>query len=53
MKKRADSYTYTGSVDSFLSHKIYINVSYLKKGAYEINIVYKGKIIKKVHFNQD
>jgi hypothetical protein len=50
MKKRMMNIEYTGSISSFLSDKIYINVSYLKTGVYEIYILYKGKVIKKVRF---
>jgi len=50
MKKGLSHIEYTGSIPSFLSRKIYINVSYLKKGVYEIHILYKGKTIKKVRF---
>jgi len=52
MKKQDNGYSYTGSLKGFLSNKIYINVTYLKKGVYEINIVYRKKIIKKITFEK-
>jgi hypothetical protein len=52
MKKGLMKIEYSGSVPSFLSTKIYLNVSYLKKGVYEIHILCKGKTIKKAPFTR-
>ncbi|HYF67736.1 MAG TPA: hypothetical protein VD884_06355 [Ohtaekwangia sp.] len=50
MKKRPVIIHYTGSVPTFLSQKVYINVCFLKEGAYEIYLVHNGKVIKKIQF---
>jgi hypothetical protein len=52
MKKGLMNIEYAGSIPSLLSKKIYLNVSYLKKGVYEIHILCKGKTIKKTPFTR-
>ena len=41
---------YEGSIEKFLSTKIYINIKHLEKGAYELRIVHKNKVIKTIQF---
>ena len=46
MKKKR----YEGHMDHMDSYKIYLNVNHLKKGHYQLRIIYKNKIIKSTHF---
>ncbi|MCD2260948.1 hypothetical protein [Psychroserpens luteolus] len=41
---------YKGDLKRFTDNKIYINVNYLKKGVYDLHIVYKNKVVKQVTF---
>ncbi|MFT3794237.1 hypothetical protein [Flavobacterium sp.] len=39
-------------LDHFPQKKIYINVTHLEKGDYELNIVHKNKLISKTTFKK-
>jgi hypothetical protein len=43
---------YEAKIDELPSNKVYINVNHLEKGAYELNIVHKNKIVKKTSFKK-
>lgn len=49
-KKRI--YSYEGKLREFSSKKIYLNVNYLQEGKYELNIIHKEKLIKKITFKK-
>ncbi|MGI9546520.1 MAG: hypothetical protein ACR2MM_04755 [Flavobacteriaceae bacterium] len=49
MKKKR----YEGHMDYMDSYKIYLNVNHLKKGTYELKIVYKNRVIKNAHFTKE
>ena len=42
-----------GTIEKSPSNQIFINVNHLKKGIYDLNIVYKNKIIKSTHFSKE
>ncbi len=41
---------YEGSLEKFLTTKIYLNIKHLKKGVYEIRIIHNNKVIKTIQF---
>jgi hypothetical protein len=43
---------YEGSIVGPLKNKISINVDAMPKGQYELNIVEKGKVIKRINFQK-
>ncbi len=43
---------YRGEMDHLPNTRIYLNIKYLEKGHYELNIINKHKLIKKIHFNK-
>ncbi|MDC6386993.1 hypothetical protein SAMN04487891_11623 [Flagellimonas taeanensis] len=43
---------YKGETDHLPDTRIYLNIKYLDKGRYELNIMNKNKLIKKIHFNK-
>lgn len=43
---------YESKIELFPSKKIYINVNHLEKGSYELNIIYKNKLITKTNFKK-
>jgi len=43
---------YSGEIDHLPYTKIYLNIRYLKKGRYELNIMNMKKLIKKVPFKK-
>ncbi|MBP9793427.1 MAG: hypothetical protein KBC56_05450 [Flavobacterium sp.] len=43
---------YGTSLEKLPSRKIYINVNHLEKGDYELNIIYKNKLITKTNFKK-
>ena len=45
-------HAYKGNIKKLPYTKIYINVNYLVEGPYELNIIYKNKIIKKTKFKK-
>ena len=49
IKKNID---YEGKIEKLPDKKIYINVNYLEKGNYELNIINKNKLIVKTKFNK-
>jgi len=49
MKKKR----YEGNLKDMPGFEIYLNINHLKKGKYELKIVNKDKIIKRIHFNKD
>lgn len=50
MEKKSNKYK--GELPPMLDHKIYLNVNALKKGEYELKIIDKNKIIKKITFKK-
>jgi hypothetical protein len=42
-----------GDIEKLPSNKIYLNINHLEKGIYNLNIVYKNKIIKNTHFGKE
>tara|TARA_B100000809_G_C15119000_1_gene523544 strand:- start:1319 stop:1468 length:150 start_codon:yes stop_codon:yes gene_type:complete len=42
-----------GDIEKLPSNKIYININHLEKGMYNLNIVYKNRIIKSTHFSKE
>jgi hypothetical protein len=44
---------YEAKIDTLPSKKIYINVNYLEKGDYELNIINKNKLITKATFKKN
>ncbi|MCO6163842.1 hypothetical protein [Flavobacterium sp. NRK F7] len=49
-KKR--KYYFEGHLENLPSQKIYLNINYLEKGRYELQIIYKNKIVKKTTFKK-
>ena len=45
--------TYEGTLPRLPREKIYLNIDYLADGAYELTLVQRGKIIRKVLFTKD
>jgi hypothetical protein len=43
---------YEAKLDAFPSKKIYVNINNLEKGDYELNIIYKNKLITKTTFKK-
>lgn len=43
---------YEAKMEKLPSKKIYINVNHLEKGDYELNIIYKNKLITKTKFKK-
>lgn len=43
---------YEGSLHRLLTSKILINIDFIERGNYELQIIYKGKIIKRVDFSK-
>jgi hypothetical protein len=43
---------YKGNLNQLQNKKIYINIKHLEKGDYELNIVFKNKIIIKTNFKK-
>lgn len=43
---------YKAKMEKLPSKKIYINVNNLEKGDYELNIIYKNKLITKTKFKK-
>jgi hypothetical protein len=41
-----------GQIEKLPDKKIYININYLEKGEYELNIINKNKLIIKTKFNK-
>ena len=41
---------YEGRLRKTRTYKIYLNVNDLKRGQYELKIIYKNKVIKSTHF---
>ena len=42
-----------GHIEKLPSTKIYLNINHLEKGIYDLNIIYKNKIIKTTCFNKE
>jgi hypothetical protein len=40
------------NIEKLPSKKIYINVNHLENGNYELNIIYKNKLITKTNFKK-
>ncbi len=54
MKKYSSkSKQYLGKIKCLSSYKIYLNIEYLDKGNYELNIINKNKLIKKTQFDKE
>ena len=49
MKKKR----YEGRMEHIKSYKIYLNVNHLRKGHYQLKIIYRNKIIKSTNFIKD
>ncbi len=45
-------YHFEGHLEKPPSQKIYLNINHLEKGNYELNIIYKNKILKKTTFKK-
>jgi hypothetical protein len=43
---------YEGQIEKLPDKKIFINVNHLEKGDYELNIIYKNKVITKTKFKK-
>ena len=43
---------YKGNLEKLPYSKIYINIEYLEKGQYELNIINNNKLIKKTQFRK-
>ncbi|QNJ99057.1 hypothetical protein [Constantimarinum furrinae] len=43
----------SGSIETFQSQTIYLNVNYLEKGEYTLHIIHKNRIIKRTNFTKD
>ena len=43
---------YETKIDKLPSNKVYLNVNYLEKGEYELNIINKNKLISKTTFKK-
>lgn len=48
MKKKR----YEGALKNIPGFEIYLNVNHLKAGAYELKIMNKNKVIKRIHFKK-
>lgn len=46
MKKKVQ----TGSLGKYAAHEIFLNVSHLEKGVYQLKIVDENNIVKNTHF---
>ncbi len=49
---RKKNIQYEGRIEKLPDKKIFINVNFLEKGEYELNIVNKNKLIVKAKFNK-
>lgn len=43
---------YVANLDQLPDKKIYLNINHLEKGAYELRIINKNKLIIKTHFKK-
>lgn len=50
LKRMKNEKKYKGSVEEFITNKIYLNINHLEKGIYKLKLVHKNKIIKSVQF---
>jgi hypothetical protein len=54
MKKYTGNFKhYVHGNETLGDHKIYLNIKYLAKGNYELNIMDKNKLIKKTYFKKE
>lgn len=44
---------YEGQIEKLPDKKIYININYLEKGEYELNIINQNKLITKTIFKKN
>jgi hypothetical protein len=49
MKKKR----YEGELKNIPGFEIYLNINHLKNGRYELKIVDKNKVIKRIHFKKN
>ena len=44
---------FVGHIEKLPTNKIYLNINLLEKGIYNLNIVYKNRIIKSTNFSKE
>ncbi|WP_445381337.1 hypothetical protein [Robiginitalea sp. IMCC43444] len=49
MKKKR----YEGALKEMQGFEIYLNINHLKQGNYELKIINKNKVIKRIHFKKN